>query len=71
MPGNARDMIFLAERRFPVRIGIGVPSGGLGQRRAKMTAWLDENCGSDGWAVRDARGAQRCGVDLFPRHYAC
>jgi hypothetical protein len=30
--GNARDMIFSAERRFPVRIRIGVPLGGFGQR---------------------------------------
>jgi hypothetical protein len=29
MPGNPRDMITLADRRFPVRIRIGVPPGGL------------------------------------------
>ena len=29
MAGNPRDMITLADRRFPVRIRIGVPSGGL------------------------------------------
>jgi len=51
MPGNARDMIFSAERRFPVRIRIGVPPGGFGQRYAEITAWLDENCGADGWAM--------------------
>src|SRR6185437_14798146 len=51
MPGNPRDMIVSAERRFPVRIRIGVPTGGFGQRHAEMTAWLDENCGADGWAV--------------------
>ena len=51
MPGNARDMIFSAERRFPVRIRIGVPPDGFGQRYAEMTAWLDENCGADGWAM--------------------
>jgi hypothetical protein len=48
MPGNASNMIFSAERRFPVRIRIGVPPGGFGRRYAEMTAWLDENCGSDG-----------------------
>jgi hypothetical protein len=32
MPGNPRDMIISAERRFPVRIRIGVPPGGFGQR---------------------------------------
>jgi hypothetical protein len=23
----------------------------LGQRYARMTAWLDENCGAEGWAM--------------------
>jgi hypothetical protein len=44
-------MITMAERRFPARVKIGVPPGGFGQRYARMTAWLDENCGSDGWAI--------------------
>ena len=51
MPGNPRDMIVSAERRFPVRIRIGVPPGGFGQRYTEMTSWLDENCGADGWAI--------------------
>jgi hypothetical protein len=51
MPGNPRDMITSAERRFPIRIRIGVPPGGLGQRHTLITAWLDENCGADGWAM--------------------
>jgi 3alpha(or 20beta)-hydroxysteroid dehydrogenase len=51
MPGNPRDMIISAERRFPVRIRIGVPPGGFGQGYAQITAWLDENCGADGWAM--------------------
>jgi hypothetical protein len=51
MPGNAREMITAAERLFPVRIRIAVPPGGLGQRYARMTAWLDENCGADAWAM--------------------
>src|ERR1700674_4269324 len=51
MPGNPREMITVAERRFPVRIRIGVPPGGFGQRYAQITAWLDENCGADGWAM--------------------
>jgi hypothetical protein len=51
MPGNPREMIMLAERRFPVRIRVGVPSEGLGQRHTQMTAWLDENCGADGWTM--------------------
>jgi hypothetical protein len=44
-------MITMAEARFPVRIRIAVPPGGLGQRYARMTAWLNENCGADGWAM--------------------
>lgn len=51
MPGNAREMITLAERRFPVRIRIGIPPEGLSHRHSKMTAWLDENCGPDGWTM--------------------
>jgi hypothetical protein len=37
-----------AEPRFPVRIRIGIPPEGLGNRLDQMTAWLDANCGSDG-----------------------
>ena len=51
MPGNPREMITLAERRFPVRITITVPPNGLGQRYTQITAWLDENWGSEGWAM--------------------
>ena len=51
MPGNPREMITTAERRFPVRIRIGVPPEGLGRRHTQITAWLDENCGADGWAM--------------------
>ena len=51
MPGNPRDMITSAERRFPVRIRIGLPPSGLGQRHTQITAWLDENCGADSWAM--------------------
>jgi len=51
MPGNPRDMITVAERRFPVRIRIGVPPGGFGQRYAQITVRLDENCGADGWVM--------------------
>ena len=61
MPGNPREMITLAERRFPVRIRIGVPPEGLGQRHTQIAAWLDENCGAGRVghdAVRDARRAE-------------
>jgi hypothetical protein len=41
----ARD----AERRFPVRVRIAVPLEGLGNRLDQIVAWLDANCGADGW----------------------
>jgi hypothetical protein len=67
MPGNPREMITIAERRFPVRIRLGVPPGGLGQRYAQMTAWLDENCGADGWAMTPSgsRGVLNDAVSIY------
>jgi hypothetical protein len=47
-------MISEAESRFPVRVRIGVPAGGLGQRLNEMQAWLDENCGAESWAMTPA-----------------
>jgi hypothetical protein len=44
---NPREMITKGERRFPVRIRLCIPPSGLGQRYSHMTAWLDENCGTD------------------------
>src|SRR5208282_2732168 len=40
-----------AERRFPVRIKIAVPPEGLGFRLDQIIAWLDANCGADGWIL--------------------
>jgi hypothetical protein len=37
MPGNPRAAIMLAERRFPVRIRVGIPPEGLGRRHAQLT----------------------------------
>jgi hypothetical protein len=74
MPGNPREMITMAERRFPVRVRIGVPQGGFGQRYADMTACLDGNCGADGWAMTPSgmRGVlNERRVDLLPRRHAC
>jgi hypothetical protein len=52
-------MITLADRRFLVRIPIGVSLEGLGGRVDQMRAWLDQNCGADGWALTPSgvRGA--------------
>src|SRR5262245_13998359 len=57
MPGNARDMIKVAEQRFPVRIRLAVPPLGFGQRLPQMDAWLDQNCGADGWTMTPSGGA--------------
>jgi hypothetical protein len=51
MPGNPRELVTTAQRRFPVRIRIGVPPNGLGKRDTQITAWLDESCGADGWGI--------------------
>jgi len=67
MPGSPRDMIVSAEQRFPVRIRVGVPPGGFGQRHAEMTAWLDENCGAGGWAMTQSgmRGVLNDAVSIY------
>jgi hypothetical protein len=51
MAASSTFMIAEAERRFPVRIRIGVPPDGLGSRLDGIKAWLDENAGADGWAM--------------------
>jgi hypothetical protein len=65
-------MITMAERRFPARIRIGVPPGGFGQRYTEMTAWLDANCGADGWAMTPSgmRGVLNDAVSLYSGHHA-
>jgi hypothetical protein len=67
MPGNPREIITIAERRFPVRIRIGVPPGGFGRRHAEMTVWLDGNCGADGWAMTPSgvRGVLNDAVSIY------
>jgi hypothetical protein len=67
MPGNSREMITMAEQSFPVRIRIAVPLGGLGGRHTQITAWLDENCGSDGWAITPSgmRGVLNDAISIY------
>jgi hypothetical protein len=67
IPGNPHDMITNAERRFPVRIRVGVPPGGFGQRHAQITAWLDKNCGADGGAMTPSgmRGVLNDAVSIY------
>jgi hypothetical protein len=67
MPGHSREMIIMAERRFPVRILIGVPPGGFGQRHTDDTTWLDHNCGAEGWAMTPSgqRGVLNDAVSIY------
>jgi hypothetical protein len=67
MPSHPREMITVAERRFPVRIRLGVPPGGFGQRHTDITAWLDENCGADGWGMTPSgvRGVLNDAVSIY------
>jgi hypothetical protein len=60
-------MIVEAERRFPCRIKLGVPVGGFGERLTEIHAWLDENCGADGWAMTPAglRGVVNDAVAIY------
>src|SRR5260370_21377006 len=43
-----------AKQRYPVRVRIAVPPEGFGRRLEVMHAWLDEICGSEGWAMAPA-----------------
>jgi len=60
-------MITMAERSYPGRIRIGVPSGGLGRRYGGITAWLDQNCGADGWAITPSgmRGVLNDAISIY------
>jgi hypothetical protein len=51
---GAQQAIRDAERRFPVRVKIAVPPEGLGSRFDQIIAWLDANCGADGWTSTPA-----------------
>ena len=50
MAASSKLMIIEAERRFPVRIRVAIPRCGTG-RLTEINAWLDQNCGADGWAM--------------------
>ena len=73
MPGNPREMITVAERRLPVRIRIGVPPGRLGQRYSEITAWLDQNCDADGWAITPSgmRGVLNDAISVYFAEATC
>jgi len=67
MAASSKLMMVEAERRFPVRIRIGVPLQGLGARLDQMRAWLGENCGADGWALTPSgvRGVLNDAISVF------
>ena len=67
MAASSKLMIVEAERRFPCRIKLGVPTGGFGERLSEMHAWLDQNCGADGWAMTPAglRGVVNDAVAIY------
>lgn len=69
MPGNPREIVAMAERRFLVRIRIGVPPSGFGQRYTEITEWLDGNCDADGWAITPSgtRGMLNDAVSIYFR----
>jgi len=66
MPGNSRQII-------DGRAALSRPHqdrsspGGFGQRYTQMTAWLDDNCGSDGWAITPSgmRGVLNDAVSIY------
>src|SRR6516162_3250405 len=67
----ARRAISDTERRFPVRIRVGTPPWGLGDRLDQIQTWLDALRGrwlGDG-ASRFARPAERRDRDLLQRRY--
>jgi hypothetical protein len=67
MAASSKLMITEAERRFPCRIKLGIPTGGSGSRLTEMQAWLDQNCGADGWVMTPAglRGVVNDAVAIY------
>ena len=72
MAASSKLMIGEAERRFPVRIRIEVPPEGLGTRLDQLKAWLDDNCGAEGWAMTPSgvRGVVNDAVAVYFRDAA-
>jgi hypothetical protein len=77
---TAQQPVRDAERRFPVRIKIAVPPEGLGSRLDQITAWLDANCGADGWisipsstrrVINDALAIYFADITLATAFVAC
>jgi hypothetical protein len=73
MPGNPKAIVADAERRFPMRIVVKVPEGGIGTRYTPMVDWLDEHCGVDGWSITPAgtRGLLNDALAVYVNTPAC
>ena len=73
MPGNSRAIVADAERRFPVRIAMRLPPGGLGRSYTAMVEWLDDNCGIKGWSIAPAgvRGVVIDAVAVYVSNPTC
>ena len=71
MAASSKLMICNAERRLPCRIKLGIPAGGFGAQLTEMHAWLDENCGADGWAMIPAglRGVVNDAIAIYLRRW--
>ena len=67
MAASSKLMITEAERRFPVRIRVGVPPELLASRLDQMRTWLDQNCGANGWAITPSgvRGALNDALSIY------
>jgi hypothetical protein len=67
MAASSKLMMTEAEHRFPVRIRVAQPPGGFGVRLPEMHAWLDANCGADGWTITPAglRGVVNDAVAMY------
>jgi hypothetical protein len=73
MPGNPKAIVADAERRFPLRIVVKVPEGGIGTRYTPMVDWLDAHCGVDGWSITPAgtRGLRNDVLAVYVNTPAC
>jgi hypothetical protein len=68
MAASSRLVITEAERRCPIRV-VAVPAAGFGDRLNRMYAWLDDNCGAEGWETTPAglRGVVNDAIAVYLR----
>jgi hypothetical protein len=68
MPGNPREMITSAERHISSALGSPFRQA-VSAGATLRTAWLDENCGADGWAMTPS-GTRGVLSDALSIHFA-